>query len=290
MLINSKKFRDIFKNAVDIKNNEYNPEKFPYIGLGCPDSNILFVGSEKKEEKSFPNIIQHELNYNFSHWNNLVSNYNGFKDNFHPKLKLRGGVLNHFNPFSPLTLDETSLAVYSKGSHTYMRIEIIINSILHAYGLPTLSIYNISPKRYNESLFSRCFLTELSDKPMPSQNGTWDFNAFKSSPRANHMINGELGDFYKSFKKVVIYAGKKYTGRVGSTQREEIIKLFNPYLCNGDMTAGTDVVGRIIFQKYVSKKGGAEVIVTENHIITKMFNSSHTLGHYLGVIGIGNIN
>jgi hypothetical protein len=103
------------------------------------------------------------------------------------------------------------------------------------------------------------------------------------------MKNGNLGNFYKSFNKVVIYAGVNYTGAVGSLQREEIIKLFNPNLSNADIHIGTDQDGVNISQRYVSPNGGAEVIVTENHIITAMFNNSDTLGHDLGVMTIGDI-
>jgi hypothetical protein len=125
MLIKNKSFKKIFKHF-NIP-SEYDPIKYPYVGLGNPDANLLLVGSEKKNEKEFPIIYQHELVYNYAHWSNLVKDYLNYKDALHPKLKLRGGELNHFNPFSPLTLDETCYTVYIKGNHTYKRIETIIN-------------------------------------------------------------------------------------------------------------------------------------------------------------------
>jgi hypothetical protein len=86
---------------------------------------------------------------------------------------------------------------------------------------------------------------------------------------------------------VVIYAGKNYTGEVGSLQREEIIRLFNLNLSNADVYFGMNG-GVNLYQKYVSPKGGAEVIVTENHIIAAMFNNPSLL-EYLGVMAIGDI-
>lgn len=289
MLIKNNSFKKIFKNfSIPSECDQYDPIECPYVGLGNPDANLLFVGSEKKYEIEFPIIYQHELVYNYAHWSNLVNDYSSYKDALHPKLKLRGGLLNHFNPFSPLTLDETCYTVYKKGNHTYKRIETIINKILLTFhSLPPKSIFNISPYKYDDSIFSKCFLTELSDKPMPSQNGKWDFDKFKKSPRGKQMKDGNLGNFYRSFNKVVIYAGKNYTGEVGSLQREEIIKLFNPNLSNANICFGMDG-GVNLYQKYVTPKGGAEVVVTENHIIAAMFNNPSSL-EYLGVMGIGDI-
>ena len=122
---------------------------------------------------------------------------------------------------------------------------------------------------------------------MSIQNGKWDFDKFKKSPRGKQMKDGNLGNFYRSFNKVVIYAGKDYTGEVGSLQREEIIRLFNPNLsAEYDRT----YLGREdLYQRYVSPKGGAEVVVTENHIMSAMFDNSGRLGIDLGVMGIGDI-
>jgi hypothetical protein len=288
MLIKNKLFKSIFNTFDTPHLDEYDPIKQPYVGLGNPDANLLLVGSEKKNEKEFPIIYQHELVYNYAHWSNLVKDYLNYKDALHPKLKLRGGLLNHFNPFSPLTLDETCYTVYIKGNHTYKRIETIINKILlNFHSLPPKSIFNISPYKYDDSIFSKCFLTELSDKPMPRQNGKWDFDKFKKSQRGKQMKDGNLGNFYRSFNKVVIYAGKNYTGEVGSLQREEIIRLFNLNLSNADVYFGMNG-GVNLYQKYVSPKGGAEVIVTENHIIAAMFNNPSLL-EYLGVMAIGDI-
>jgi hypothetical protein len=122
---------------------------------------------------------------------------------------------------------------------------------------------------------------------MPRQNGKWDFDKFKKSHRGKQMKDGNLGNFYRSFNKVVIYAGKNYTGEVGSLQRAEIIRLFNLNLSNADVYFGMNG-GVNLYQQYVSPKGGAEVIVTENHIIAAMFNNPSLL-EYLGVMAIGDI-
>jgi hypothetical protein len=289
-LIRNLDFRKIFEGLNNIViPQDYKPQEYPYIGLGNPDANILFVGSEKKEEVNFPQILQHELVYNFVHWCNLINEHSTFNDRFHPGLKLRGNQLDHFNPFSPLSLDETCLAVYKLGNHTYRRIETIINGItLNFNSTPPKSIFAISPKKYEDSIFSKCFLTELSDHPLPAQNGVWDFTGFKNSARGQHILKGSLGKFYRSFKKIVIYAGRSYTGDVGSLQREEIIQMFNPNLTNLDIQVGA-YDGVELYQKYVSEKGGAEVVITENHLITAMYNNPFVLGHALGVIGIGEI-
>lgn len=288
MIVKNKLFRQLFDNLDFVIPTEYKPSEFPYIGLGNPDSNILFVGSEKKSELSLPIILQHELILNFHHWFNIVLNHNNISDPFHPRLKLRGGQLNHFNPFSPLTLDETCYAVFSAGNHTYKRIQTIINAILVTHSLPKKSIFNISPKRYQDSVFSKCFLTELSDIPLPKQNGRWDFEEFKNSPRGTQIRYGKLGKYYRSFNKVVIYAGRNYTGEIGTNQREEIIQLFNPSLSNNDIFRGMHN-GVDVYQKYFSREGGAEIIITESHIIAAMFNDPFLLGHVLGVLGIGAI-
>ena len=295
MLIKNNSFKKIFKNFGITY--VYDPIEHPYVGLGNPDANLLLVGSEKffninsekAEEAAFPIIYQHEFVYNYSHWSNLVRDYSsGYYDALHPKLKLRGAPLNYFNPFSPLTLDETCYTVYKQEDHIYKRIETIINKILLTFhSLPPKSRFNIRPHKYYESIFSKCFLTELSDKPMSIQNGIWDFDKFKTSPRGKQMKDGNLGNFYRSFNKVVIYAGKNYTGEVGSLQREEIIQLFNPNLSNANICFGMDG-GVNLYQKYVSPKGGAEVVVTENHIMSAKFEYEETL-EYLGVMGIGDI-
>jgi hypothetical protein len=311
MLIKNKLFKSIFNTSDTPHLDEYDPIEQPYVGLGNPDANLLFVGSEKKEEVEFPIIYLQEFIYNYCHWSDLAhdNSYPGYYDALHPELKLRGHgpdyskvrltgpSLDHFNPFSPLTLDETCYTVYNQEDHIYKRIETIINGILLTFhSLPPKSIFNISPYKYDESIFSKCFLTELSDNPMSILNGKWDFDKFKTSPRGKQMKDGNLGNFYRSFNKVVIYAGKDYTGEVGSLQRAEIIRLFNPNLINNDIYSfhgHGDIRNHgqaKLWQKYVSPKGGAEVIVTEGHIMSAMFvDDSDTLGHFLGVMGIGDI-
>jgi len=293
-LIKNKCFKAIFDKIppqIDASSSsfkDYYPKDFPYIGMGNPDAKLLFVGREKAfDTEASPEISKHELVLNWRHWFDIVKNNNVLFDHLHPKLRLRNGGLKGQNPFSPLTLDETCEDVISKGNHTYRKIEKVINSILYAYHCkcPT-SVFQISPKFYEQSTFNYCFLTDISDRPKKHQNEGEQFNYenFMNSPRYIHIKEGPLGKFYRGFKKIVIYSGKLYAGPRESNQRLDIIQLFNPNLVNDDLQKPLNA----IYDVYEAKKG-AKIIICNQLTERKIFNSDYNLRHLLAIIGIGDI-
>jgi len=294
-LIKNSKFKNIFRGQKGEQKNvlaeNYNPIQYPYIGMGNPDSNLLLVGAEKGFNPSeYPEITKHELNLNYIHWQDILLNHNNLNDQLHPRLKLREG-LTGFNPFSPMTLDITCNKVYPKNGHTYKMMEKTINnSLMMFHAMNQKSIFQVSPTFYQESVFNYCFLTELSDLPKNSSKDGKSFSHeyFTKSERYNH-LKGSLGDFYRGFDTIVIYAGKKYTGNHGSHQREEIIRLFNPNLNIEDLKY--DQMGdnnKWLFDVYESALGGAKVIVCRH--LTSVGTTEFDIGHLLGTIGIGAIN
>lgn len=267
----------------------YDPRRYPYIGMGNPDSKLLLVGAEKKIDSSLnPAIYQHELVFNFLHWLDIVTNHQNLKDQLHPKLKLRNGLKGH-NPFSPLTLDETCNDVYCTPVHTYKKIEKLIQPLL-GFPIPPPDIFQISPKKYIQSVFNYCFVTELSDDPLVNHNGIEDFDfptILKSNSRIENARNGRLSDFYRSFEKVVIYAGREFYSYARTDLRLAVINIFNPLLTHNDLIDTQNIGnGKWLFDKYQSPRGGAIVIVCK-HLIR--VNEDQDLQHLLGTMGIGHI-
>ena len=210
-LIKNKWFKKIFtnetSNATEI--SQYNPFEYPYIGMGNPDSDLLFVGSEKAFDVNVSTQIdKNERVLNFHHWADIVKNHNKIEDHLHPKLKLRNSILRGFNPFSPLSFEETALDVYGV-NHTYKKIEKIINSRIPIFSkaIVTSDIFEVTPKKFCNSTFNYCFHTDLSDVPKKRQNHgvIFDFEKYKDSARYQHIENGTLGRFYNSFKFIIIY-------------------------------------------------------------------------------------
>jgi hypothetical protein len=299
MLVRNKKFKAIFSEIsekwVDINaqisaasksENERFMCDYPYIGMGNPDAKILFVGSEKGfNPMTSLKIDLHERKLNFIHWNDILNNYNHLRDHFHPILKLRKG-LDGFNPFSPLTLNETAEKVYGKGNHTYKKMEKIIQAqfINYTSSAEAINLLEITPGSYHKSLFKYCFVTEISDLPKSNQNqgSAFNFNEFKKSCRYSHLLTGKIGDFYRSFKTVIIYAGSRYAGAHNSKQRAEIISLFNP-----NINMKKDYRRGYVSDIYETKKGGAKIIVCPHITSYAIFRNDHIFTHDFAVMDIG---
>ena len=299
MLVRNKKFKVIFSDIsekwVDINAqisaaSKSENERFmcdhPYIGMGNPDAKVLFVGSEKGFNPMISSKIDlHERKLNFIHWNDILNNYNHLRDHFHPILKLRKG-LDGFNPFSPLTLNETAEKVYGKGNHTYKKMEKIIQAqfINYASSAEAINLLEITPGSYHKSLFKHCFVTEISDLPKSNQGqgSKFNFKEFKKSCRYSHMLTGKTGDFYRSFKTVIIYAGSRYAGAHNSKQRAEIISLFNP-----NINMKKDYSRGYVSDIYETKKGGAKIIVCPHITSYAIFRNDHILTHDFAVMDIG---
>jgi hypothetical protein len=298
MLVKNKKFKSLFNKInfeekvkeIKVTNNEnfckysYNEDlcELPYIGMGNPDSTILFVGSEKAFDKSKSDIIDlHERKLNYLHWYSIINNYGNINDHLHPELKLRT-KLKGFNPFSPITLDETRSAVYS-GPHTYKKIEKIINSQITSYK-PHASktrFDEISSKSFAKSSFNYCFLTDISDFPKKRQKDgdKFKYEEFKKSCRYKHMNDSNsLGGFYRGFKNILIYAGREYTGAHGSAQRNDIIRIFNPKI-----NPLTDYQKGEISEIYQTQNGGAKIIFT-HQLTSRIFNTDYSIEHKLACI------
>ncbi len=299
MLIKNKRFREVFESqsenksdvsaqitAISKKEDKDFLCHYPYIGMGNPDAKILFVGSEKGfNPAASMKIDLHERKLNFIHWNDIVNNYNHLRDHFHPILKLRKG-LDGFNPFSPLTLNETAEKVYGKGNHTYKKMEKIIQAqfLTYATAAEPINLFEITPGSFHKSLFKHCFITEISDLPKSNQGqgSKFNFKEFKKSCRYSHMLTGKTGDFYRSFKTVIIYAGSLYAGVHNSNQRAEIIALFNPLIdLKKDYRRG------YVSDIYESKKGGAKIIVCPHLISYRIFRNDYILSHEFAVMDLG---
>lgn len=284
-LITKKSFIDLFpKGDCSEQPEGYDAENFPYIGMGNPDSKLLLVGAEKALDHTNPlllPIFKHELILNYSHWCDIVNNHLSKTAPFDSILLSRGGVLNDFNPFSPLLFPATITRVRSRGRHTYRKMEIIINWILsHICGLPATSIWEHRPSHYSNSTFSKCFITELSDIPA-LKNKKFDYPIFNISPRGKKMISGKLGLFYQDFEKIVIY-NKSYCGSRGSIQRDEIIKIFNPSLI--EIRDFNPIKSTPYCDVYTPKSGGAEVFICDQ-LTSRRFNANETLQAFGDIIG-----
>lgn len=205
----------------------------PYVGMGNPDSKILLVGSEKALNTNNPNentIIEHELNLNVAHWNNVLRNYNHLDTPFNPLLLERPHPFTGFNPFSPLLFEITRDKVRGQGGHTYYGMQRLLNHYEEIHNIPQTRILEVN--NFNNSTFSRCFITEISTKPAKNQKkAAFKLNDFFMGERYHFMTN-EAASFYQSFSTVVIYAGKnrKYVGQEGTANRLDIIRIFNPTL------------------------------------------------------------
>ncbi len=298
MLIKNKKIKALFKKInfetkikeIKITNNGdfckyiYNEDlcELPYIGMGNPDANLLFVGSEKAFDKTKSDIIDlHERKLNYLHWYNIINSYGNINDHLHPDLKLRY-KLKGFNPFSPITLDETSSAVYS-GPHTYKKIEKIVNAQIMSYRPMAFKTKfdEIAPKSFEKSSFNYCFLTDISDFPKKRQKDgdKFKYDEFKKSCRYKHLNdNNSIGGFYRDFKNILIYAGKDYTGSHASDQRNDIIRIFNPKI-----NPIHDYQRGEISDIYQSKNGGAKIIFT-NQLTSRAFNTDYSIEHSLACI------
>jgi hypothetical protein len=220
MGIEKKSFINIFNNT-NIQKNSKN-----YIGMGNPDSEILFVGQEKAlnlNDEAYSPIVNHESVLNFAHWNDIVSNHLGITDNFSPDLMTRAEPLNGFNPFSPMLFPPTAAIVGPLGGHTYKKIRALLNA---RNGARELNIFETNI--FTDSIFSECFITEVSDKPSLTRSGnpmTQSRSIFVSS-----------NEFYRSFKTVVVHVGlnsKDYIYARNSVERYNFLKInFNSGILN----------------------------------------------------------
>ncbi|MBK9288074.1 MAG: hypothetical protein IPN38_10400 [Flavobacteriales bacterium] len=208
-----------------------NEDEKPYLGMGNPDADILFVGSEKALDKArliHGSIIRHELSLNFAHWHDILTRSSPF-DPFDPTLLARSAPLNGFNPYSPLLFPST-LAIVSKywAGRTYAGMERLMNAYEDLKKMPkTAACEQIA---FHSSIFSKVFITELSDLPATSQSkARFRLTPYLSSPRY-HFMTGIAANFYTGFRTVVVYCGRnpKYVGKVGSCERLQIVRPVQP--------------------------------------------------------------
>jgi hypothetical protein len=301
MLVKNRRFRKIFDTHFKTEATVIKPKNiqsfteeqvknflcsYPYVGMGNPDSNLLIVGSEKAYNTNLSSVIDlHERRLNFLHWKNIIEHYNHLSDNLHPILMTRED-LEGFNPFSPLTLANTAKVVIESPNHTYRNIYSIINSQLQNYSSnePVPILWEISPFAYNKSMFKHCFLTDISDLPKKRQGdgNKFRFKDFKEGCRYEHIKNGSLGDFYRNFCSILIYAGNEYAGLHGSSQRKDILQLFNP-----NIDVEKDYKKGYCSDIYESLKGGARIVVC-HQLTSRTFNDSNNLKHNLSVLDLGN--
>ena len=270
MAITKQSFINIFNNTNILKNSENyigmgNPDSNilnntnilknseNYIGMGNPDSNILFVGQEKAlnvNDEIYDPIVNHESVLNYAHWNDIVVNHLGITDNFSPDLMTRLAPLNGFNPFSPMLFPPTAAIVQPLGGHTYRKIEALLNARI---GVRILNIFET--EIFTDSIFSECFLTEISDKPSLKRAGN------RMTPARDIFISSN--EFYKSFKTVVVNVGLNSTDYIYSRNSEEryiFLKTnFNNGLLNQPITI--DLGGNKEADVYINPENNSKIIV-----------------------------
>jgi len=206
--------------------------------MGNPDADILLVGTEKAlDPKNFKHydILNHELNLNVEHWEDIIVNHNHLIEHLDPLLLIRSGLLNGFNPFNPLLFPATLSLVGGRAGHTYYGLQRLLNYYEGIRHLPVTTIFE--RLKYNKCTFSRCFLTEVSANPARNIHiAKFNLSDFFVGLRY-HFMTTSARDFYTSFKNVVIYAGKnnRYVGAEGTTNRLKIIRIFNPSLNHLDI-------------------------------------------------------
>lgn len=237
---------------------------FPYIGMGNPNSKILFVGSEKALDSSNPlynEIFEHELFLNFEHWFNVLQNSNHLTDPFDLILQNRNHPFNGFNPFNPLIFEITSLIVRNSGAgHTYFGLQRLLNAYEN---LNNEEVSNIFSDRFTDNTFSKCFITELSANPARNQvKANFKLNEFLISERYEFM-RGIASEFYQDFETVVIYCGKnnRYVGLPNSDRRLEVLRIFNPHIVHGDLRQVN--INGCLFDVY-ENNNGAKLILTRH--------------------------
>ena len=208
-LITKKSFLDIFNVKKDIE---------LYIGMGNPDAKIHFVGCETKDEGD-NDIINREIRQNYSHWQDIVHNYNHLTNAFDPILLNRTNPLDGFNPFSPLLYAPT-LAIVNRnfGGRTYAGMERMIRKITGE------DLRARETEDYSKSMFSKIFISELNHVPARNYNeSNFDLDTYLSNKDYD-----PLSDFYKSFDTTILYCGKnkKYVGSTNSEQREQLVSIY----------------------------------------------------------------
>ncbi len=217
-----------------------------YIGMGNPDADVLLVGCEKaleEEQEPMRSIWAHEFLYNQEHWSDIVKHHTG-TDPFDPSLLLRPDKLAGFNPYSPILFAPTASIVKRKGGHTYRGMERLVSAYEARGSLaPTTSLFD--SVHFTKSIFSRVFITELSDKvALRSADAGFDVKTFIGGPR-HRFMSSMASEFYQGFRTVVLYCGRnaKYVGRTGTPEREAILRIFNPAVSHTQLTvhSGFDV-------------------------------------------------
>lgn len=269
-----------------------------YIGMGNPDADILVVGQEKAllaggkiytddyiqdfltlvdlgmlPRNSLPEnfgatIYNQECSLNIHHWCDIINNYNGLNDPLDTVLLNRAIPYTNFNPFHPLLFPPTWRIVNGRHGHYYYGLERLINAYAGMQAPPyTTRIIPATP--WVESSFSKCFITELSViAARNAREASFSFEKWKNSTRFK-FLSGETqcnSDFFRGFKNVIIAAGGRYVGEVGTPQREAIIQLFNPHLLNVHCSAlgPNPGLSGIDYMYDFEGNTGSRVVITRN--------------------------
>jgi hypothetical protein len=247
MAITKQSFINIFINE-NIQKNSKN-----YIGMGNPDSEILFVGQEKAlnvNDEIYIPIVNHESVLNYAHWNDIVSKYLKIIENFSPDLMTRLEPLNGFNPFSPMLFPPTAAIVRPLGGHTYKKIGALLNARI---GVRNLNIFETNI--FTDSIFSECFITEISDKPSLTRAGN------PMTPSRSSFISSN--EFYRSFKTVVVHVGLNSRDYIYPRNSAERYNFLNINFNNGILNPPIVVVlgGNKEADVYLNPENNSKIIV-----------------------------
>lgn len=191
-----------------------------YIGFGNPNSSILFIGKEKAFNFSkSPDLFVKESINNTLHWQSIEECYDLL--NHHNVNKKYG-----FNPFFPKLYHTRKLS----SRHTwglYSHIVAGINKLSN-------DCFNESVD-YDQSFFSKCFMTEINHIPSKYSNG------LRMTEERKDLLTSQ---FYKEFKTIII-------GAKGYLTINEIKSLLNISADPNEIIVGKSKSRQIKIWKFV---------------------------------------
>jgi|GEM_PF-2236501 hypothetical protein len=184
---NSLEREDLWRNLqlnAPINNIEKLANPF-YLGFGNPHSNILFVGKEKgfNTDQHSELFIKESIN-NTLHWKFIFDNNENLNN------------INQFDIQNQLGFNPIFPKIYHNKKFHPRHTWGLYSKIANGVELNNSTKLNES-QIFNNSFFSKCFLTELNHIPSAYTNG---LNMIEE--RRLFFMN----DFYRSFTKVVIGA------------------------------------------------------------------------------------
>lgn len=221
-----------------------------YLGVGNPNSDILFVGREKAFNiGEHPELLVKESINNILQWKYIQANPNG---NYLEELG--------YNPLFPKAYHRQQLPP----RHTWSIYSNIVAGLVGG-GLTARNLF-VEADNINQSLFNYCFSTELNHIPAAYNGGGNVVDARKDLLR---------NDFYKKFSKVIVGVGQ-------SASNELLRNLFGLNNAFEEVILGHNKAGEIRAQ--ICIEGNRKVILCRqlsgaagwtNAALAKLVNQMH---------------